>query len=63
MELYDRIAMVRPAYVAARLSAGFLAATMGQLDKARTHWEAVLKYDPQNEAARKNLELLAKQGK
>jgi len=63
MELYDRIATVRPAYVESRLSAGFLAATMGQLGKAREHWEAVLKYDPLNEAARKNLELLAKQGK
>ncbi len=63
MELYERIATVRPAYVEARLSAGFLAATMGQLGKAREHWEAVLKYDPSNEAARKNLEIMAKQGK
>ena len=63
MELYERIATVRPAYVEARLSAGFLAATMGQLGKAREHWEAVLKYDPGNETARKNLEIMAKQGK
>jgi tetratricopeptide (TPR) repeat protein len=63
MELYERIAKVRPAYVEARLSAGVLAATTGQLDKAREHWEAVLRYDPKNEAARKNLEILAKQRK
>lgn len=63
MELYDRIATVRPAYVEARLSAGVLAATTGQLSKAQGHWEAVLKYDPQNEVARKNLEILAKQKK
>ncbi len=63
MELYERIAVVRPAYVEARLSAGVMAATLGQLDKAKGHWEAVLKYDPQNEAARKNLEVLARQRK
>lgn len=63
MELYERIAVVRPAYVEARLSAGFLAATTGHLDKAREHWEAVLRYDPGNEAARKNLEILGRQRK
>lgn len=63
MKLYDQIALVRPAYVDARLSAGVLAVKMGLFQKARDHWEAVLKYAPQNEAARSNLEVLAKQGK
>ena len=56
--IYDRILELRPGYVAARLSAGFLAARMKDFDKAVMHWETVLTYDPDNEAALGNLQVL-----
>jgi tetratricopeptide (TPR) repeat protein len=60
-KLYDRIAEVRPGYAEARVAAGALAMTMKKPDKARAHWEAALKADPNNQDARHNLEVLKRQ--
>ena len=58
--IYDRILELRPGYVEARLAAGFLAARMKDLDKAIHHWETVLEYDPDNQAAAGNRQVIGK---
>jgi tetratricopeptide (TPR) repeat protein len=59
--LYDRIAQIRPGYVEARFAAGLLAIEMNEPGKAETHWMAVLQFDPANQQARYNLDLLRRQ--
>ena len=59
--VFDEITRVQPGYVAARLAAGLLAAQMGQLEKATSHWRAGQAIAPENTVARHNLELLSRQ--
>jgi tetratricopeptide (TPR) repeat protein len=56
--LYDRIALLRPNYTAARYAAGMLAIQMNEPDKAQAHLTAVLQADPANQQARASLGLL-----
>lgn len=57
---YDRVVELRPSYVQAQLNAGVLAVKMNHPEKAVAHWEAALKYDPNNEAAKYNLQIIMK---